>query len=114
MFYQDDFVLHQTHCEDGAYFIASIPSETTTQISFAMWKLFNKGNEWHHVALNALEKTNLYCLFAFRNVWVKRSNSQKSSRISFRCSGSCTFTGCPVEFKIEIIYFEINNPPETL
>ena len=49
-----------------------------------------------------------------QELWVKKANSRKSSSVSFRCSGSCTFTGCPLEFKVEIMYFDINNPPETL
>ena len=104
----------QAQCEHDAYFLASISSETSTQISYANWKFFSQGNKWHRFVLDALEKPNPYCSFAFKNSWVKKANSRKSSSVSFRCSGSCTFTGCPLEFKVEIMYFNIHNPPEIL
>lgn len=100
---------------DGCdYFCSHIPMKDTTILPSSMWQRLCTKNDWQNVILPLLSKSNPYCSFSMRNHWVKSQFSQKNSNYSFRCTGQCTFSDCPVKFTLKIQYFDHTSPPLSL
>ena len=96
------------------FFIASIPANSNTQIASSDWSQLTSKHNWQNSVLHIITPYNPYCSFTMKRRWVKKDNSRKSSLYSFRCSGVCTFTDCPVQFNLKILSFLQTNPPSSL
>ena len=96
--------------ESEKYFVASVPPVTSCLISYESWSVLQSSVDWNEVILKELNKANPYCCYSFRNKWLKKPESRKSSRIVFRCTGACSFETCPVKFKVEVYSFSDTDP----
>ena len=100
--------------QNSCFFYASVPANVMTTIPSSIWPELSTKTDWQNPIINILSPHNPYCSFAMKNRWMKRKHSRKSSHYSFRCSGKCTFTDCPVQFHLKIMSFCQSNPPITL
>ena len=100
--------------QNSCFFYASVPVNVMTTIPSSIWPELSTKTDWQNPIVNFLSTHNPYCSFAMKNRWMKRKHSRKSSHYSFRCSGKCTFTDCPVHFHLKIMSFNQSNPPTTL
>ena len=85
-----------------------------TTIPSTIWPELSTKYDWQNQIVNFISTHNPHCSFAMKNRWMKRKHSRKSSLYSFRCSGRCTFTDCPVHFYLKVMSFCQSNPPTTL
>ena len=51
---------------------------------------------WVHLFSKGLAEINSCCSFAFRNHWIKKTSSFKSSNYIFKAKAYCTFSTCNV------------------